>query len=110
MSEKRSGWGVNPPELYAGIEGPASAYKNLGKKAEKQVPQEQVVKDLIDLLKAMPLSEAQVEELYVVISNRATHKICGKCNRLRVTFGGKWEIHHSLDLSKPKTFVCKECI
>jgi len=109
MTEKRGGWGDNPSELYAGIEGPASAYKNLGKQAEKQIPKDIIVKDIADLLKSMPLSDAQVEELYTVISNRARHKVCDKCKRLKITIGGKWEIHHSLDLSKPKTFVCKEC-
>jgi hypothetical protein len=109
MTEKRRGWEANPPEVYAGIPGPASAYSHLGKKAEQQIPQEQVVKDLIDLLKRMPLSEAQVEEIYITISNRANHRVCAKCNRLKVVFGGKWEIHPSLDLTMPKTFICKEC-
>jgi hypothetical protein len=112
MTEKRSGWGVNPPELYAGIEpsGPASAYSQLGKKAEKQIPTEIVVKDLVDLLKAMPLSEDQVEELYLAIAGRAIHKVCSKCHKMQIIFGGKWTIHPSLDLSKPKSFTCRGCL
>lgn len=110
MSEKKRDFDANPPEVYAGIEGPASAYSHFGKMVDKQIRKDLVVKDLIDLLKAMPLTEGEVEQLYLVISNRAKWRICSKCQKLRVTIGGKFEIHPSLDLSKPKSFICKECL
>lgn len=110
MSEKKRNFDANPPAVYAGIEGPASAYSNLGKKVDRQIRKDVVLKDLIDLLRAMPLSDDEVEQLYLVIYNRAHHRICQKCQKLRIVIGGKWEIHPSLDLSKPKSFICKECL
>lgn len=107
MNEKRSGWGDNPPEVYSGLDGPASAYANLGKKVDRQIPKDIIVKDLVDLLRAMPLSDTQVEELFLAISNRVRHKVCDKCMKLKPVVGGKWEA--KLDLSKPKSFTCKEC-
>jgi len=105
---KRRGENLNPPDVYSGIEsGPASAYSHLGKKP--QIPTETIVKDLVDLLKAMPLSDAQVEALFLAISNRRPHRVCDKCKRLKPTVGGEWAIHPSLDLSMPRTFICWEC-
>lgn len=110
MTDKKRDFNANPPEVYAGIEGPASAYKSFGKTVDRQIRKDIVVKDLIDLLKAMPLNDDEVEQLYLVISNRAKWRICQKCQKHRVIIGGKLEIHPSLDLSKPKSFICKECL
>ena len=111
MSEKKRNFDVNPPEVYAGLgPGPGSAYSHLGKKVDQQIQKSVVVKDLIDLLQRMPLTDSEVEQLYLVIHNRAHHRICQKCGKLRITIGGKWEIHPSLDLSKPKAFICKDCL
>jgi hypothetical protein len=98
--EKRRGW--------IG-EGPASAYSHLGKKEVDQIPQAQIIDDFIELLQAMPLTDEQVERLYKTICGRARHRVCARCKKLRITIDGNWEIHPSLDITKPKTFICKEC-
>lgn len=94
----------NPASVYAGIPGPASVHNNA--KASAQVPRSQVVKDLADLLRQMPLKEDEKEELFNAIINRQTWVCCSICGRLALKIQGRLDIHPSGDLSKPKVFTC----
>ncbi len=63
MTEKRRGWEPLKDE------GPASAYSPLGTKV-KQIPHDVIVRDIISLVKLMPLTKKQMEELFDAIQAR----------------------------------------
>jgi hypothetical protein len=61
MTERRGGWESD--------DGPASIYSPLGTKI-KQIPHEIIVRDIISLVKLMPLTKKQMEELFDAIQER----------------------------------------
>jgi hypothetical protein len=106
---------ANPPEVFSGVDrrkkdmvipGPAAVY---GTPAGAQVPKTQVLKDLGDLLRSMPLTDSQTEELFTIIVQRLRHSTCAQCGRVRPRVMGQLETHPSGDMLKPKVFLCDRC-
>ena len=74
----------------------------------EQVPRKQVIMDMADLIRKMPLESEDIRVLYTAITNRMTHKTCCKCGKLKLETEGEL-IWLDGDMSKPKRFVCGDC-
>jgi inhibitor of KinA sporulation pathway (predicted exonuclease) len=75
----------------------------------RSVPRDVVVNDMCDLIRRIPLEDEQIRALYDAILTRLISKVCYRCAQLKpVLYGDK--IWPDGDMSKPKRFVCKECL
>lgn len=84
--------------------GPEVAYQHLGK--TKQVPKEVIWQDLCALVKSMPMSDAEIHEMFVIVKNRLPHGYCTVCGTYFPKLEGTLEPALDGDLSKPKRLVC----
>lgn len=75
---------------------------------EVQRSKDEIVNDMCDLIRRIPLKTDQIRALYDSISARLMSKTCYSCGKLDLEIEGSFT-YPSGDLSKPKQFICKRC-
>ena len=73
------------------------------------IERDRLCQDIADLIRRLPLTEQQGRVLYEAISGRYKNKTCFKCLKLRCELGGRY-VFPDGDMSKPKRFICEDCV
>jgi len=81
----------------------------LKQEIEVSIQREQLCNDIADLIRKMPLNEKQGRILYDAISGRFKNVTCFRCLKVKCTLSGKYEFPDG-DMSKPKRFICGDCL
>lgn len=75
---------------------------------EVQRSKEEIVNDMCDLIRRIPLKTDQIRALYDSVSARLISKTCHSCGKFGLEIEGSF-IYPGGDLSKPKQFICRRC-
>src|SRR5262245_44853449 len=81
----------------------------LKKEIEVIVNRDKLCQDMADLIRRLPLNEKQGRILYDAISGRFKNITCYKCLKVKCVLSGK-HVYPDGDMSKPKRFVCGDCV
>jgi len=73
------------------------------------VPLRQHIQHTIEVIRRSHLTTEEILGLYQAVTSRMVNKTCFKCGRLKLEIEGA-KVWPDGDMSKPKRFMCKDCL
>lgn len=98
----------NPESLHRAIDKGLIKAVAQQTKAPREVPREEMIKDLGDWLRKENFTDHELAFLYQILRDRFKQKTCYQCGQLKPVFKGEL-VWPDGDMSKPKRFVCADC-
>jgi hypothetical protein len=77
-------------------------------KQDRLVSKEQIVRDMVGMIRRETWSRSQIESLYQAVVSKLVSKTCSKCLKVKPELDGTF-IYPDGDMSKPKRFLCVDC-